>query len=44
VQEYANNAKEFAKRSGKNRIAAFAGELFRQDDLNILTCENGKHD
>jgi len=36
VQEKANLAKEHAKRAGKNRIAGFKGDSFKDDDLYIL--------
>jgi GGDEF domain-containing protein len=35
AQERANRAKKFAKDQGKNRIAAFGSDLFRDEDLYI---------
>ena len=40
AKQHANAAKHHAKQCGKNRIATFAGDLFRRDDLYILACDD----
>ena len=41
AEERANRAKRFAKDSGRNRVASYRGELFRDEDLYIIAGMDG---